>query len=80
MGTPQRSRVVRVKIFRRRNIATSEIALHFRLQPANVVFGMAEMHELTLIWRLKNGVPHLLSMGEKPQSTLALRRFHRCVR
>jgi hypothetical protein len=63
MGTPERSRVIRIKVFRRWNITTGAIALHFPLQPPNVVFGMAKMHELTLIWRLKNGVPHLLSMG-----------------
>jgi hypothetical protein len=55
-----------VKIFRRWNIATGPIALHFSLQPSDGVFGMAKMHELTLIWRFKNGVTHLLSMGEKP--------------
>jgi hypothetical protein len=71
--------MISIKIFRRRHIATSSIALHFPLQPANGVFGMAKMHELTLVWRFKDGVTHLFSMGQEPQSTLALSRFHRRI-
>jgi hypothetical protein len=71
--------MIGIKIFRRRNISTGSITLHFPLEPANVVFGMAEMHELTLVWRFKDGVTHLFSMGQEPQSTLALSRFHRRI-
>ena len=71
--------MIGLKVFRRRNITACFVPLHLPKDPAHVVFRVAEVHQLALVWRFKDGVPHLFAGGEQPKPPLALSVFHRVI-
>ena len=73
MRTPEGLSVVWIKIFWRRNVSARFVPFHLAHHSANVVFGVAEVHQLPLIGRFENCVAHLFSMGQQAKTALALR-------
>ena len=73
MRTPECLSVVWIKIFWRRNVASCFVSFHLAHHSANVVFGVAEVHQLPLIGRFENCVAHLFSMSQQATTALALR-------
>ena len=73
MRTPECLSVVWIKIFWRRNVAACCVTFHLADDSANVVFRVAEVHQLPLVRRFENCVPHLFSMGQQAKTSLALR-------
>ena len=63
MRTPECLSVVGIKIFWRWNVAARFVTFHLADDSANVVFGVAEVHQLPLVGRFENCVSHLFSMG-----------------
>ena len=64
MRTPECLSVVWIEIFRRRNVAARFVTFHLAHDSANVVFGVAKVHELPLVRRFEDGVSHLVSVGQ----------------
>ena len=73
MRTPECLSVVWIEIFRRWNVPSSFVSFHLSDDSANVVFGVAEVHQLPLVRRFENCVSHLFSMGQQAKTSLALR-------
>ena len=71
--------MIGIEILGRWHIASRLVPLHLRQDPPRVVLGVAQMHQLSLIGGFKNGVTHLLAVGEQPQSPLALGSLHRRI-
>ena len=72
MRTPECLSVVRIEIFRRRNVAARFVTFHLAHDPAHVVFGVAKVHELPLVGRFEDCVTHLVSMGQEAKTSLPL--------
>ena len=64
--------MIGIEVLGRRDVSTSAIALHLAKDPADVVFGVTEMHQLTLVRCFKDRVPHLFAVGQQPETSLAL--------
>ena len=64
MRSPECLSVVWIEIFRRRNVAARFVTFHLAHDSANVVFGVAKVHELPLVRRFEDGVSHLVSVGQ----------------
>lgn len=73
MRTPECLSVVWIKIFWRRNVAACFVTFHLADDSANVVFGVAEVHQLPLVGRFEDRVSNLFSMGQQAKTSLALR-------
>ena len=73
MRPPECSSVVGIKIFWRRNVAACFVTFHLADDSANVVFRVAEVHQLPLVGRFEDRVSNLLSMGQQAKTSLALR-------
>ena len=73
MRTPECLSVVWIEIFRGWHIAARFVSFHLADDSANVVFGVAEVHQLPLVRRFENCVSHLFSMGQQAKTSLALR-------
>jgi hypothetical protein len=65
VGSPQGLRVIRIKVLRWWHITSGFITLHLRQDPASVVLRMAKVHQLALIRRFKDRVPHMFAVGEQ---------------
>ena len=64
MRPPKCLSVVGIKIFWRRNVAACFVTFHLSDDSADVVFRVAEMHQLPLVGRFEDRVSHLFSMGQ----------------
>ena len=73
MRPPECSSVVGIKIFWRRNVAACFVTFHLADDSANVVFRVAEVHQLPLVGRFEDRVSNLFSMGQQAKTSLALR-------
>ena len=80
MGSPQGLGLGSIKILRRGNITPGPVTFHLSDDSPDVVFGVAQVHQLALIWGLENGVAHLLAVGEQTETSIPLCGFHGSVR
>ena len=72
MGTPGGLGLVCIEVLRGRHITPGPVPFHFTQDSPHVVFRVTEVHQLTLIRCFEDCVADVLSVGQQPQSTLAL--------
>jgi hypothetical protein len=80
MGPPESLGTGGIKILGRGNITPGPVTFHFSDDAPDVVFGVAQVHQLALIRGLENGVAHLLAVGEQTETSIPLCGFHGSVR